>query len=71
MVDIPEVMDVLLSHAGRKLPLLGWRVAAKSRESLAALAAMARHWHDDPRCATLLARARRHPDAEIREAVSS
>lgn len=71
LVDIPEVVDVLLSHAGRKLPLLGWRVAAKSRESLAALAAMARHWRDDPRCATLLARARRHPDAEIREAVSS
>jgi hypothetical protein len=70
MVDIPEVAEVLLSHAGRKLPLLGWRVVAKSKESLAALAAMARHWGDDPRCAPLLARARRHPDPEIREAVS-
>jgi hypothetical protein len=69
MVEIPEVVEVLLSHAGRKLPLLGWRVAAKSKESLAALAAMARHWRDHPRCAALLARASRHPDAEIREAV--
>jgi len=69
MTEIPEVVDVLLSHAGRKLPLLGWRVAVKSKESLAALAAMARHWHADPRCAALLARARRHPDAEVREAV--
>ena len=71
MVEIPEVVDVLLNHAGRKLPLLGWRVAAKSKESLAALAAMARHWRDDPRCAALLARARRHPDPEIREAAGS
>lgn len=71
MVEIPEVVDVLLSHAGRKLPLLGWRVATKSKESLAALAAMARHWHNHPRCAALLARARRHPDPEIREAASA
>jgi hypothetical protein len=69
MVEIPEVVDVLLSHGGRKLPLVGWRVAAKSKESLAALSAMARHWGDNPRCAPLLARARRHPDPEIREAV--
>lgn len=71
MVEIPEVVDVLLSYAGRKLPLLGWRVAAKSKESLAALAAMARHWHEDPRCALLLAKARRHPDSEVREAVGA
>jgi hypothetical protein len=71
MVDLPEVAVVLLSHAGRKLPLLGWRVGAKSKESLAALSAMARHWRADPRCAALLARAGRHPDPEIREAVSA
>lgn len=69
MVEIPEVAEVLLAHAGRKLPLVGWRVAAKSKESMAALSAIARHWGDDPRCAPLLARARRHPDPEIREAV--
>ena len=69
MVTVPGVAEVLLSHAGRKLPLLGWRVAARSKESLAALAAIARHWRDDPRCAPLLARAGRHPDPEIREAV--
>lgn len=70
MVTEPGVIDVLLSHGGRKLPLLGWRVAAKSKETLAALAALARHWRDDPRAAPLLARAKRHTDAEIREAVS-
>ena len=69
IVEIPEVVDVLLSHAGRKLPLVGWRVAAKSKESLAALSALARHWGGNPRCAPLLARARSHPDPEIREAV--
>jgi hypothetical protein len=70
MVTEPGVLEVLLSYGGRKLPLLGWRVAAKSKETLAALSALARHWRDDPRAAPLLARAKRHADAEIREVVS-
>ncbi len=70
MVTEPGVLDVLLSYGGRKLPLLGWRVAAKSKETLAALSALARHWREDPRSAQLLARAQRHADPEIREAVS-
>jgi len=70
MVKEPGVIEVLLSYGGRKLPLLGWRVAAKSKNTLAALSALARHWKDDPRAAPLLSRARGHPDAEIREAVS-
>lgn len=70
MVTEPGVPELLLSYAGRKLPLLGWRVAAKSKDSLAALAALARHWRDDSRAAPLLSRARRHSDPEIREAAS-
>jgi hypothetical protein len=71
MVTEPGVLEVLLSYGGRKLPLLGWRVAAKSKDSLAALSALGRHWRDDPRAGPLLARARRHADPEIRAAVSS
>jgi len=70
MVTEPGVLEVLLSYGGRKLPLLGWRVAPKSKDSLAALSALARHWRDDPRARPLLARARRHADPEIRGAVS-
>ena len=70
MVTEPEVLDVLLSYGGRKLSLFGWRVAAKSKETLVALSALARHWRDNPRAAQLLARAKRHADPEIREAVS-
>ena len=70
MVTEPGVLEVLLSYGGRKFPLLGWRVAAKSKETLAALSALARHWRDDPRAAPLLARAKRSADAEIRAVVS-
>ncbi len=70
LVTEPKVLDVLLSYGGRKLPFLGWRVAAKSKEALVALSALARHWGDDPRAAQLLARAQRHADPEIRQAVS-
>jgi hypothetical protein len=70
MVSEPGVLDVLVGFAARKLPLLGWRIAAKSKESLAALAALARHWSSDPRAAAILARARKHEDAELREAAS-
>lgn len=69
LVTEPGVLEVLLSYGGRKLPLLGWRVAAKSKDALAALSALARHWRDDPRAGALLARARRHADPEIRGAV--
>jgi hypothetical protein len=71
MVSEPGVLDVLLSYGGRKLPFFGWRVATKSKDMLAALSALARHWREEPRAAALLARAKRHADPEIREAVSS
>jgi len=70
MVMEPGVIEVLLSYGGRRLPLLGWRVAVKSKETLAALSALARHWREDPRAAQLLARAARHDDSDIRQAVS-
>lgn len=70
LVDDPAVLEVLLKFAGRRIPILGWWLAPKSRESLAALSALARHWRWQPRTARLLARAERHRDAEIRGAVT-
>jgi hypothetical protein len=71
MVNEPGVLDLLVEFAARKLPLLGWRIAAKSKESLAALSALARHWSADPRASAILARARKHPDPDIRTAAEA
>lgn len=46
------------------------RVAQKSPVVLAALSALATHWTGDARVATLIARAARHSDHEIRASVS-
>ena len=70
LMDEPSVLDLLLGLAARRVPLLGLRVAPKSKDSLTALAALARHWRWHPRTARLLARAERHRDAEVRAAVS-
>ena len=70
LMDEPSVLDLLLGLAARRVPLLGLRVGPKSKDSLTALAALARHWRWHPRTARLLARAERHRDAEVRAAVS-
>ncbi len=69
-VDAPEVPEVLLRLAARRYPLLGWRVAPRSKDGLAALAGLARHWRWQPRVGRLLARAERHRDPEVRQAVA-
>ena len=43
-------------------------LAPKSPEVLAAIAALANRWRNDPQAAALLSHARRHPDADIRNA---
>ena len=68
LVDEPSVLDLLLGLAARRVPLLGLRLAPKSKDSLTALAALARHWRWHPRTGRLLARAERHRDAEVRAA---
>jgi hypothetical protein len=70
LTELPGVVEVLLRYAGRKRPLLGWRLAPKSKESLAALSALAHHWRTDPRAAALVAQAARHGDPDIRRAVA-
>jgi hypothetical protein len=70
LVDDPGVLELLLRFAARRIPILGARVAPKTRESLAALSGLARHWRWHPRTAGLLVRAERHRDPEIRAAVS-
>jgi hypothetical protein len=70
LVDEPSVLELLLGLASRRVPLLGLLVAPRSKDSLTALAALARHWRWHPRTARLLARAERHRDAKVRAAVS-
>ncbi|NOT08866.1 MAG: hypothetical protein HOP28_11745, partial [Gemmatimonadales bacterium] len=70
LVDEPAVLRLLLKLASRRWFLLGPRIAPKSKESLAALAALARHWRWHPRAGAVLARAERHADREVRDAVS-
>ncbi len=70
-LDDPRVLELLLRTGGRKYPLLGYRVAARSRDVLAALAGLARHWRWHPVAGKLVARAERHRDAEVRQAVAA
>jgi HEAT repeat protein len=62
----PQVLPRLLELAGARRSLLGWRLGPKSPVVIAAVEALARHWGDDPKVASVLALARHHPDAEIR-----
>ncbi|MGH7561517.1 MAG: hypothetical protein ACRENB_10900 [Gemmatimonadales bacterium] len=68
-LDDPRVLTLLLKTAGRRVPLLGWWVAPRSRDMLAALGGLARHWYWHPQVLRLLARAERHRDPEVRRAV--
>jgi hypothetical protein len=71
LVQEPSVLDLLLKLGFRRVPFLGLRVAPKSKESLAALSALARHWGWHPRVARVITRAERHRDLDIREAVET
>lgn len=68
-LDQPGVLELLLRLAARRVFLLGLRVAPKSKESLAALTGLARHWQWHPRVMRLLVRAGRHRDPAVRHAV--
>ena len=71
LVQEPSVLELLLKLGFRPVPFLGLRVGHKSKESLAALSALARHWGWHPRVSRLIARAERHRDPEIRQAVAT
>jgi hypothetical protein len=67
----PDAVETLVNVAlAKKFRFLRHRIAAKSPEVLAAVAGLASHWHEDPRAADVLHRARRHRDVEIRAAAT-
>jgi hypothetical protein len=72
-VQSPDVAEWVLRFVmvGRKRFFGGERLAAKSPELIAALAALGAYWRHDARAAETLARASRHTDAEIRAAAQS
>jgi hypothetical protein len=72
-VQSPDVVEWVLRFVmiGRKRFFGGERLAPKSPELLAALAALGTHWRTDPRAAEMLARALKHTDAEIRKAAQA
>jgi hypothetical protein len=72
-VQSPDVVEWVLRFVmiGRKRFFGGERLAPKSPELLAALAALGTHWRSDPRAADTLARALKHTDAEIRKAAQA
>jgi hypothetical protein len=71
-VDDPAARDCLLENVvkGRGW-LLGSKLTKGSPRALAALAGLSNRWAADPRVATVLQRAARHPDPAVRAAASS
>jgi hypothetical protein len=63
-----ETLEVLRDLVIPRRRWLGRRLAAKSPELLAALAALATYWRDDPTASEALVRAQQHSDADIRAA---
>ena len=63
-----ETLEVLRDLVIPRRRWLGRRLAAKSPELLAALAALATYWQDDPTASEALSRAQQHSDADIRAA---
>ena len=65
----PAALEALMR---RSIAGTGWlrrrRLAVKSPQLLVALTALASHWPHEPAAARVLARARKHEDAEIRAA---
>jgi HEAT repeat protein len=64
----PESLRVLHELVLHRRRWLGRRLAPKSPELLAALAALATHWPGDPTAADVLQRALQHSDPDIRAA---
>ncbi|HEU4585172.1 MAG TPA: hypothetical protein VFR95_05445 [Gemmatimonadaceae bacterium] len=68
-VEDPAAVDCLLEYVVKSR---GWfrgtRLAKGSPRTLVALAGLATHWRSDPRVATVLQRALRHPDPAVRAA---
>ncbi|HEU5303229.1 MAG TPA: hypothetical protein VFU40_01180, partial [Gemmatimonadales bacterium] len=67
----PEALRLLVEIAMSRRFWSRRRLAPKSPELLATLAALAGHWRDDPLAAPVLAYALGHPDPEIRAAANS
>ena len=66
----PEALATALSQAvAPKKVLRGTRLAQKSPEMLAAVAALATHWPNEPRAKEVAALARTHKDPDIRSMV--
>ena len=64
----PETVRTLVDLALARRRWLGRTLASKSPELLAALAALAGRWREEPAAAEVLRHALHHPDAEVRNA---
>jgi hypothetical protein len=64
----PQALHLLRDLTLNRRRWLGRRLAPKSPELLAALAALATHWRDNPDAAEALRRALQHSDPDIRAA---
>ena len=64
----PETVRTLVDLALARRRWLGRTLASKSPELLAALAALAGRWREEPAAAAVLRHALHHPDAEVRNA---
>jgi hypothetical protein len=67
----PEALKLLIGLALTRRLWFGNRLAPKSPELLAALAALAGYWRDDPLATPVLAHALGHSDPDIRAAASA
>jgi len=70
-VDDPAAVDCLLENVVKSRGwFLGSKLTKGSPRALAALTALSSRWAADPRVATVLQRAARHPDPAVRAAAS-
>lgn len=67
----PQALRLLVGVALSRRLWFGRKLAPKSPELLATLAALAGHWRDDPLAAPVLAHALGHSDPEIRAAANT
>jgi hypothetical protein len=67
----PQALRVLVGLALHRRFWLGRRLAPKSPELIAAVAALASHWSNEPMAAAVLDRALHHSDPDVRAAATS
>jgi hypothetical protein len=67
----PQAVGRLVQLSGARRSLLGWRLDAVSPVTIAAVAALARHWSAHPQVMSLLKAARAHGDPQLRLAAES